>query len=131
MSLSYQTPAVDEDHLPIGILREVGPTLDLRSVAFPTYRTLSSALLKGTPQAPSGGPTFLGLRPFSDEATAAGFDLHFAGRDSVTNQRQLEILTFLSGFGRDLEESWDVPREISLAGLAEHLGVVRSRCILH
>ena len=44
----------------------------------------------------------------------------------MTNQRQLEILTFLSGFGRDLEESWDVPREISLAGLAEHLGVVRS-----
>ena len=36
------------------------------------------------------------------------------------------ILTYLSGFGRDLEESWDVPREISLAGLAEHLGVVRS-----
>ena len=44
----------------------------------------------------------------------------------MPNQRQLEILTYLSGFGRDLEESWDVPREISLAGLAEHLGVVRS-----
>ena len=35
-------------------------------------------------------------------------------------------MTYLSGFGRDLEESWDVPRGISLAGLAEHLGVVRS-----
>ena len=44
----------------------------------------------------------------------------------MPNQRQLEILTYLSGFGRDLGESWDVPREISLAGLAEHLGVVRS-----
>ena len=44
----------------------------------------------------------------------------------MTNQRQLDILAYLSGFGRDLEESWDVPRSISLAGLAEHLGVVRS-----
>ena len=44
----------------------------------------------------------------------------------MPNQRQLEILAYLSGFSRDLEESWDVPRGISLAGLAEHLGVVRS-----
>ena len=44
----------------------------------------------------------------------------------MLNQRQLAILVHLSGFGRDLEESWDVPRAISLAGIAEHLGVVRS-----
>jgi len=44
----------------------------------------------------------------------------------VLNRRQLAILVHLSGFGRDLEESWDVPRAISLAGIAEHLGVVRS-----
>ena len=44
----------------------------------------------------------------------------------MLNQRQLAILVYLSDFGRDLEESWDVPRAISLAGLAEHLGVVRS-----
>ncbi len=56
----------------------------------------------------------------------AGFDLHFASRRTVLSQRQLDILAFLSGFGRDLEESWDVPRGLSLAGLSEHLGVVRS-----
>ena len=44
----------------------------------------------------------------------------------MLNQRQLAIIVHLSGFGRDLEESWDVPRAISLAGIAEHLGVVRS-----
>jgi len=44
----------------------------------------------------------------------------------VLNQRQLAILAYLSNFGRDLEESWDVPRALSLAGLSEHLGVVRS-----
>ena len=64
--------------------------------------------------------------PMSSEATAAGFDLHFARRTTVLNQRQLAIIVHLSGFGRDLEESWDVPRAISLAGIAEHLGVVRS-----
>ena len=44
----------------------------------------------------------------------------------MPNQRQLAILVHLSSHGRDLEESWDVPRAISLAGIAEHLGVVRS-----
>ncbi len=44
----------------------------------------------------------------------------------MPNQRQLAILAYLSDFGRGLEESWDVPRGISLAGLADHLGVVRS-----
>ena len=44
----------------------------------------------------------------------------------MLNQRQMAIIVHLSGFGRDLEESWDVPRAISLAGIAEHLGVVRS-----
>ena len=44
----------------------------------------------------------------------------------MLSQRQHEILTLLAGYGRDLEGSWDVPRAISLAGMAEHLGVVRS-----
>ena len=44
----------------------------------------------------------------------------------MPNQRQLAILVHLSGFGRDLEESWDVPRAISLAGIAESMGLVRS-----
>ena len=56
----------------------------------------------------------------------AGFDLHFASRRVVLSQRQLDILAHLSGFGRDLEESWDVPRGLSLMGIAEQIGVVRS-----
>ncbi len=44
----------------------------------------------------------------------------------MLNHRQLAILTHLSGFGRDLEGTWDVPRELSLVGIAERLGVVRS-----
>ncbi len=44
----------------------------------------------------------------------------------MISQRQLDILAFLSGFPRDLEDSWDVPRGLSLVGLAEHIGVVRS-----
>jgi len=44
----------------------------------------------------------------------------------VLNHRQLAILAHLSGFGRDLEGTWDVPRELSLVGIAERLGVVRS-----
>ena len=55
-----------------------------------------------------------------------GFDLHFARRGPVPNQRQLAILSHLSRFGSDLESSWDVPRDLSLVGIAEHLGVVRS-----
>ena len=44
----------------------------------------------------------------------------------MKSQRRVEILTHLSSFGRGLEESWDCPRAVSLAGIAEHLGVVRS-----
>ena len=44
----------------------------------------------------------------------------------MPNQRQLAILTHLSLFGRDLEESWDVPRAISLAGISDAVGGVRS-----
>ena len=44
----------------------------------------------------------------------------------MISQRQRAILAHLSGFARDLEDSWDVPRGLSLVGLAEHLGVVRS-----
>ena len=71
----------------------------------------------------SNSPCFT---PIVIEATAAGFDLHFARRSTVLSQRQHEILVLLAAYGRDLEGSWDVPRAISLAGMAEHLGVVRS-----
>ena len=43
----------------------------------------------------------------------------------LTN-RQLAILAHLSHFGSDLEGSWDVPRGLSLVGMAESRGVVRS-----
>ena len=44
----------------------------------------------------------------------------------MINTSQRRILTHLSAFPRDLEASWDVPREISLPGIAESVGVVRS-----
>ena len=36
------------------------------------------------------------------------------------------ILSLLSNFSEELERSWDVPRSLSLPGLAESLGLVRS-----
>ncbi|MCH2428404.1 MAG: helix-turn-helix transcriptional regulator, partial [Candidatus Thalassarchaeum sp.] len=44
----------------------------------------------------------------------------------MLTHRQLAILAHLSHFGSDLEGSWDVPRGLSLVGMAESLGVVRS-----
>lgn len=44
----------------------------------------------------------------------------------MINAPQRRILTHLSAFPRDIESSWDVPREISLPGIAEAVGVVRS-----
>ncbi len=44
----------------------------------------------------------------------------------MISQRQRDILAYLSRFARDLEDSWDVPRGLSLVGMAEHLGIVRS-----
>ena len=44
----------------------------------------------------------------------------------MLTHRQLAILAHLSHFGSDLEGSWDVPRGLSLVGIAESLGVVRA-----
>ena len=41
-------------------------------------------------------------------------------------EAQLRILARLAQFGGELEKAWDVPRALSLPGLAESLGVVRS-----
>ena len=39
---------------------------------------------------------------------------------------QERLLRFLGGFPESLEQAWDVPRDVSLPGLAEAMGVVRS-----
>lgn len=44
----------------------------------------------------------------------------------VLTEAQTRILARLSEFSESLETAWDVPRSISLPGLAESLGVVRS-----
>ena len=44
----------------------------------------------------------------------------------MLNTSQRRILAHLSAFPRDLESSWDVPRGLSLPGIAEAVGVVRS-----
>ncbi len=44
----------------------------------------------------------------------------------VLTEAQSRILARLSEFSESLETSWDVPRSLSLPGLAESLGVVRS-----
>tara|TARA_B100000029_G_scaffold424572_1_gene432455 strand:+ start:13155 stop:15317 length:2163 start_codon:yes stop_codon:yes gene_type:complete len=41
-------------------------------------------------------------------------------------ESQRRILARLAQFGDEMQEAWDVPRELSLPGLAESLGVVRS-----
>jgi len=45
---------------------------------------------------------------------------------TVLTEAQTRILARLSEFSESLETAWDVPRGISLPGLAESLGVVRS-----
>ena len=44
----------------------------------------------------------------------------------VLTEAQTRILARLSEFSESLETAWDVPRSLSLPGLAESLGVVRS-----
>ena len=46
-------------------------------------------------------------------------------RDMLTHS-QARLLARLAEFGDHLETAWDVPRELSLPGLAESLGLVRS-----
>ena len=45
---------------------------------------------------------------------------------TMLSEAQLRILSRLAQFGGELEAAWDVPRALSLPGLAESLGVVRS-----
>ena len=40
----------------------------------------------------------------------------------------LRILRWLDDHPSALETAWDVPRSLSLEGIAEGIGVVRSRC---
>ncbi len=44
----------------------------------------------------------------------------------MLNETQRRLLLRLAEFGAEVESAWDVPRTLSLPGLAEHLGVVRS-----
>ena len=44
----------------------------------------------------------------------------------MLSDTERRILSRLSEFGEDIEGSWDVPRSLSLPGLAESLGLVRS-----
>ena len=44
----------------------------------------------------------------------------------MISSSQKRILSWLSKFSSDLENSWDVTRDISLPGIADGLGVVRS-----
>ncbi len=44
----------------------------------------------------------------------------------VIPEAQRRILARLAQFGDEMQEAWDVPRDLSLPGLAESLGVVRS-----
>ena len=44
----------------------------------------------------------------------------------MLSETQVRILLRLADFGAEVETAWDVPRDLSLPGLAEHLGLVRS-----
>ena len=44
----------------------------------------------------------------------------------MLSETQRRLLLRLTEFGPDVESAWDVPRDLSLPGLAEHLGLVRS-----
>ena len=44
----------------------------------------------------------------------------------MLSETQRRLLLRLADFGTEVETAWDVPRTLSLPGLAEHLGVVRS-----
>ncbi|MDP6099582.1 MAG: ParB N-terminal domain-containing protein, partial [Candidatus Thalassarchaeaceae archaeon] len=44
----------------------------------------------------------------------------------VLTDSEARLVRLLATFPESLEKAWDVPRSISLPGLAEHLGLVRS-----
>src|SRR6056300_873075 len=44
----------------------------------------------------------------------------------MLSRSQAKLLRFLGTFPERLEEAWDVPRDLSLPGLADAMGVVRS-----
>ena len=44
----------------------------------------------------------------------------------MLSEAQARLLRWLGGFPTSLDEAWDVPRGLSLPGIAEGLGVVRS-----
>ncbi len=44
----------------------------------------------------------------------------------MLNDTERAILSRLSEYSEEIEDSWDVPRAISLPGLADSLGLVRS-----
>ena len=45
---------------------------------------------------------------------------------AMLSHSQGRVLSRLAEFGEHLDTAWDVPRELSLPGLAESLGLVRS-----
>ena len=51
---------------------------------------------------------------------------HTATRSTMLTGPQQRILRWLSGFPANLESAWDVERSLSLPGISEGLGVVRS-----
>ncbi len=51
---------------------------------------------------------------------------HLAVMSNMLTQPQLRILKWLNQYPSSMEKSWDVSRDISLPGIAEGIGVVRS-----
>ena len=51
---------------------------------------------------------------------------HLAVMSNMLTQPQLRILKWLNQYPSNMEKSWDVSRDISLPGIAEGIGVVRS-----
>ena len=51
---------------------------------------------------------------------------HLSCEESMFTRSQERLLRYLGGFPQALEQAWDVPREVSLPGLSEAMGVVRS-----
>ena len=74
MKSILSTPAGDGDHLPIGVLREVGPDPDLRSVAFLRTGPGHQPLNRYTPG--SFGRSNFPVYGHFQMKDAAGFDLH-------------------------------------------------------
>lgn len=51
-------------------------------------------------------------------------EVHY-GRDMLSRSQE-KLLRYLGTFPEALDQAWDVPRDLSLPGLAEAMGVVRS-----